>query len=125
MVEEFIAGDIRDFLQEQIDSVAELEALLLLRGHAGEVWSAQRLADRLYIDTPSAEEILTRLVRRGLFTEAAGTFSYAPADDKHRAVIDRLADAYARFLVPVSRIIHAKPASIQKFADAFRFRKDK
>jgi hypothetical protein len=124
MVEEFIAGDIRDFLLEHIDTVAELEALLLRR-HGGEAWTVQRLADRLYIDPPAAEEILARLVRHGLFAEAGGAFRYAPDDGKRRELIDRLAATYTRFLVPVSRIIHTKPGRIQKFADAFRFRKDK
>jgi hypothetical protein len=125
MVEEFVPSDIRDFLLENIDSVAELEALLLLRRHTGEVWSVQRLADRLYIDTPSADVILARLVRQGLFTETAGTICYAPKNDGHRELVDRLVDTYARFLVPVSRIIHNKHVRIQQFADAFRFRKEK
>jgi hypothetical protein len=38
---------------------------------------------------------------------------------------DLLADVYARYLVPVTNLIHAKPKSrVQEFADAFKLRKD-
>jgi hypothetical protein len=40
-------------------------------------------------------------------------------------MVDRLADAYAKHLIPVTNMIHAKPRRIREFADAFRFRKDR
>ena len=47
------------------------------------------------------------------------------AHDDGVRLVDRLAETYARYLVPVTKLIHDKTPSIQKFADAFKFRKDK
>jgi hypothetical protein len=40
-------------------------------------------------------------------------------------MVDRLAETYSRALIPVTNIIHNNPLRLRKFADAFRFRKDK
>ena len=41
-------------------------------------------------------------------------------------MLERLAEIYAKHLVPVTNLIHSKPKPrIQEFADAFRLRKDK
>lgn len=39
-------------------------------------------------------------------------------------MVDRLAETYARSLVPVTRLIHERDIAIRKFADAFKLRKD-
>jgi hypothetical protein len=122
MVEDFVSPDVRNFILERIQSVAELEALLLLHKHDGETWSAARAADRLYIAEPAAMEILTRLATENLCSVEAEGFRFAPAGAEETALVGRLADAYARHLIPVTRIIHGKPARIHRFADAFRFR---
>ena len=123
MVEDFIAPEVRSFILERIQSVAELEALLLLHKHAGDIWSAARVADRLYVTEPAAMEILTRLAMESLCTVEAAGFRFSPANPEETALVAQQADSYARHLIPVTRIIHSKPARIQKFADAFCFRK--
>ena len=40
-------------------------------------------------------------------------------------MIDRLADSYAKQLIPITNMIHSKPRRIRQFADAFKFRKDR
>jgi hypothetical protein len=50
MTREFIPADITEFIIEKIDSVAQLEALLLLRNSPEEKWSVHVLSKRLYID---------------------------------------------------------------------------
>lgn len=125
MVEDFVSPDIRHFLLERIQSVAELEALLLLHQHRSESWSVTRVANRLYIAEPAAMEILTRLAAESLCAVEPPGFRFAPADSEEATLVGQLADAYARHLIPITRIIHGKPARIQKFADAFLLRNDK
>lgn len=125
MVEDFIPPDVRRFLLERIHSVAELEALLLLHQHRGEIWNVTRVANRLYVTEPATMEILARLIAERLCAAEPSGFRFAPADLNEAALIGQLADAYARHLIPITRIIHGKPARIQKFADAFLFRNDK
>ena len=124
MTEEPIPGDIRDFILAHIGSVAQLEALLLLRADAAREWRIPSAAQRLYIDEAGAFDVLNHLCIHGLVARDGEIYRYAPATDELRRMVDRLADAYARYLIPVTNIIHNNPLRLRRFADAFRFRKD-
>ena len=114
--------EVADFIVRHLDSVAELEALLLTRSSGG-AWDAERLASRLYSSTNIAREVLSALHRKRLVDEAEGVFTYAPASPSLRAAADALAAAYPRFLIPITRLIHEKPSSsLRAFSDAFRLR---
>ena len=58
MTEEGVPPQIRDFLNGCIDSVAELEALLLLREAPEQDWAITTLARRLYVGDTEAATIL-------------------------------------------------------------------
>ncbi|MBV9992568.1 MAG: hypothetical protein JOZ72_14915 [Alphaproteobacteria bacterium] len=125
MPDTIIPADVRDLLLNKIDSVAELEALLLLRKSADEDWTALGLARRLYVAESAAVELLARLAVSGFCVSAGGLTRYRPSDEELRRTVDRLAEAYARSLIAVTNLIHAKPSRIRQFADAFRFRREK
>ena len=124
MADDAIPADLRDFIARSIDSVGQLEALLLLRDNAAEAWDVARIAKRLYVNESEAAAILSHLVEQGFVTERNGAYRY-DRDGKQAGVIDRLAEAYARQLIPVTNLIHAKPRRIRAFADAFKFKRDK
>jgi hypothetical protein len=117
---------VRQFVLRHLDSVAELEALLLIRSEEGRPWGAPALAARLYIDERAADHVLTALHRRGLVATADDEgYRYAPGSDTLRAGVDELAQSYPRFLIPITQLIHSKPQSaLREFADAFRLRGD-
>ena len=116
---------VRAFILKYIDSVAELEGLLLVRSTAGAAWDVSQLAARLYISEAEAHAVLQTLHRRALMTRDASLYRYAPADAL-RVEVDALADAYPRFLIPITDLIHGKPrASLRDFADAFKLREEK
>jgi len=124
MVDDLIPADVRDFIVNYIDSIAQLEALLLLRASPGEQWTSALVASRLYIDAPAAEDELARLCSRSLITCEDRIYSYAGNNAESDSLVDRLAVLYARHLIPVTNLIHAKPGRIREFASAFRLRKD-
>jgi hypothetical protein len=124
MNEELIPADVRDFILECIESVAQLEALLLLRSDPEQGWNSPAIAQRLYIDESEARVLLSNLVACELAISEGDTFRFAVRDAEHGILIDDVAQAYRRYLVPVTKLIHDKSQSIRKFADAFRFRKD-
>jgi hypothetical protein len=124
MADEPIPGDVRDFILRHIDSVAQLEALLLLRGNPDETWNVNTMARRLYAGEQEIVEVLTRLCEDGLLSVTDGIYHYDCAPDL-RCVVDRLAAVYSRHLIPVTNMIHAKPRRIREFADAFKIRKDR
>ena len=115
---------VRRFISEYIDSVAELEALLLLRAAPEETWDTVRVAARLYTNEPEAARILGRLCRNGLLTCTGTVYRYECRTEKLRRMVDDVAELYSRYLIPITNMIHAKSRRIREFADAFRFRKD-
>ena len=66
MTDDVIPGDLRDFILRHIDSVAQLEALLLLRANPNEGWDIEQTAARLYVEQGEVAEALARLCADGL-----------------------------------------------------------
>lgn len=124
MATKIIPTEIRDFIVRHIDSVAQLEALLLLRAHPDEHWTAKKIAQRLYVKDSEIAADLALLCRDGLLTAIDGEYKYGGVTPENRALIDGLALIYARHLIPVTNMIHANPRRIREFADAFKLRKD-
>jgi hypothetical protein len=124
MVDELIPADVRDFILRHIDSVAQWEALLLLRANPDEAWDVGKIARRLYTDDKQIAGLLAQLCQDGLVTVSNGHFRYECASPEQRGTVDRLAAIYSRHLIAVTNMIHGKPRRIRQFADAFKFRKD-
>ena len=129
MAEPLIPDEVARFVLDKIDSVAQLEALLLLRNNRETDWSVGALAARLYIQEDQTAQLLGVLQAQG-FVVSKGSdlalYRYEPASQELHAMLERLAEIYAKHLVPVTNLIHSKPKPrIQEFADAFRLRKDK
>jgi len=125
MVDDSIPEDVRDFILRHIDSVAQLEALLLLRANPQESWDVARAARRLYTDEQQIAEVLGRLAEDGFLTVTDATYRFECQTPEQQAMVDRTAEVYRRQLIPVTNMIHAKPRRIRQFADAFKFKKDR
>ena len=124
MAETTIPKQIRRFIAAHIDSVGQLEALFLLRSD-GRSWRTAQLAERLYVSEAEVAELLDRLCSSGLVVRCSETYRYECRSDELRRTVDDLAQLYARQLIPITNLIHAKTRRIRGFADAFRFRKDR
>lgn len=124
MADEVIPPDVREFILRNIDSIAQLEALLLLLQQPGVKWSAASLSEHLYIETDEAAEVLQHLCEAGLAGCDDAIYWFNDAPTGQTEVVRRLAELYSSHLIPVTNIVHAKPSSIRKFAAAFKFRKD-
>ncbi len=127
MSEPLIPDNVRAFLLQSIDSIAHLEALLLLRANPTFVWTAEMLAQRLYIAAPDAVMILQRLAATQFVTlapDAPEQYRYQPTSADLAQMVDQVASLYSKYLIPITKIIHAKPRTrVQEFADAFKWRK--
>lgn len=118
--------DVRRFILTSIPSVPYLEALLLLRAQPAQSWDAGQLARRLYVPDRTGAELLQLLRDSGIAQPASedDTLRYAPSAEL-ATLLDRVAQAYATELVAVTGLIHSRiDRRAQRFADAFRFRKD-
>jgi hypothetical protein len=124
MADDGIPAELRDFIIKSIDTVGQVEALLLLRGDPDKAWDVSQLARRLYVNEAEAAAIFAHLVDQDLATVADGSYRY-DRQGKQAATVDRLAEAYARQLIPITNLIHGKPRGIRAFADAFKLKRDK
>ena len=124
MPDDALPAELRDFLEAHIDSVAQLEALLLLRSSPGVVWDAAATAKRLYVGEQEALGVLAHLGTRGLVRRDGNGYMFDPQSDELSSAIRLLADHYRTHLIPITNLVHAKPGRIQEFADAFKLKKD-
>jgi hypothetical protein len=125
MAETALPEDVERFLVQHVATVAQLEAIILLRAAPERPWSTSSLAEALFIDARRATQIVTHLRDHGFVTESRnGELRYCPSPALAREV-DVVAETYRARLVAVSQFIHARQdaVSIRGFADAFRFRK--
>lgn len=121
-----IPDEVAAFIAKHVDSVVQLEGLLLLAADSGRDWSADEVARELRIETSWAEAQLDLLSGQALLERAGGRFRYAPRDAGTHAAIAGLAKAYAERRVTVISLIFAKPAdNLRAFSEAFRLRKDR
>ncbi len=129
MNEVIIPDDVKLFILQNIDSIAQWEGLLFLRAHREKEWDAPTIARNLYIRETQAAQILAQLSSQGFLaiTLSGPTvlYRYEPKTPELEPLLARAADHYARYLVPMTNLIHAQHKSrIQEFADAFKLRKD-
>lgn len=119
-----IPDGVREFVFRYIDSIVELEALLLLRRESGLAWAPAAVAERLYISQDAASVVLGRLHARGLVAFDGAMYRYECTPSDFSAQVEAVAEVYARQLIPMTNLIHSKPSRIREFAEAFRLRKD-
>lgn len=121
-----LPADVRRFVLTSIPSVPYLEALLLLRANPAQSWDAAQFARRLYVPERTGAELVQLLRDSGIAAaadEGAGV-RYAP-NAELAELLDRVAQAYATDLLTVTELIHSRiDRRAQRFADAFRFRKE-
>jgi hypothetical protein len=123
-----IPADVRRFLDDRIDTVPHLEALVLLWESAGRSWSAEEVAGRVYISAESARSVLSNLQRHGLIAvteQSPPAYSYDPAWDESGQLMPRIAATYTRHVVACAQLIHSKASpGVREFARAFQLKKD-
>lgn len=124
-----IPDDIRRYVIQCVPSVPYIEAVLLMREGAASSWAADLLGRRLYLTEEDTLRLLARLQADGIVISVAGSdskYRYAPNSPDLERIWTELAVVYARNLIEVSTLIHAKPAGkAQLLADAFVWRKEK
>jgi hypothetical protein len=129
MSREEIADDVFEFLAQRIDSVPQLEALLLLWEDPARAWSAPELAARIYVEPAVAAGVLASLQRRQLTRALPGAeprWCYDTAWDPSGKRMTEVAEAYRRHVVRIATFIHAGASqAVREFARAFDFKKER
>jgi hypothetical protein len=121
-----VPTEVRRFIAAEIESVEQLEVLLLLRAAADKDWTANEVARALVTQVESARGWLERMVGAGLLSGGGEGYRYAPPTREVEETIDGLAESYANYRVTVIGLIFSKPSErVTLFSDAFRIRRRK
>ena len=124
-----IPENVLQFIAAKIDTVPQLEALLLLWENPQHDWSEEELAGGIYVSIEAAAAILQALQRRQLIdstNDSPAKYRYSTAWDPSGELMSEVAGAYRRHLVPLATYIHSRASSaVREFARAFDLKKDR
>lgn len=136
MADDKIPPDVKRLIHDKINSVEQLEVLLLVRANSDKVWNAVETSRELRIQPESAATRLTDLWVGGLLERISDSdgsdppsatemsFRYKPSDTALAHAADGLAHAYKERRFTVIDLIFSKPTdTIRSFSDAFRLRR--
>jgi hypothetical protein len=116
---------VRRLILEAIQSVEQLEILLLLAREPERSWQADDVARELRTSPRSGARWLAQLAKQKFLREKDGGFRFAPEDAGRVTQVEALAQAYVTHRVSVIDLIFNRPrAKLQGFADAFKIRED-
>jgi hypothetical protein len=122
-----IPPNVVRFVMDYIDTVPQLETLLMMNRSRDRDWTVAEVAAHNYITLHRADETLAALRRRSLVSNAESThhFRFSPATQEIADLVDELARCYQVSLSRIATLIHSKPsASVTEFARAFDLKKD-
>ena len=115
MASQYVPDDIRDFILKHIATVAQIEALLLIWSSPEEAWGLPQIAARIYSSDTATAKALDGLCADGLLVCRDGVFGLN-ASTENVEMIRRLQEVYARYLIPVTDVIHSKSRSAHSTA---------
>ena len=123
--------DIPDAVQrlilEKLDSISQLEMLLLLHRDPERGWTADQIGTELRIDPGWAAEQLAVLESRGLVAPLgeASSYHFRPGTPEAESAVKALATCYADRRVAIIALLYSRPIDrIRVLADAFRVRRE-
>jgi hypothetical protein len=119
-----VPAPVRRFIAGHIESVGQLEVLLLLRAAADKQWTTDEVARAVVTQPASAAGWLEQLRADGLLELSAERYRYDPPDGNVERAVDELAESYAKYRVAVIGLIFSKPSEhVREFPEAFRLRR--
>ena len=129
MSESGFSEELDKFIAAEIQSLEQLEILLLLSGNPHRWWTAKGVYEVVKSSPASVEDRLNEMAARGIVRKEAETevrYQFGPTDDQTWRTVSELREAYKERSVKVVQAIYSKPPdAVQEFARAFRIRKDR
>ena len=126
MSETDIPADVSHLIFENIDSIEQLEVLLLLRAAAPSARSREQISSELRSSLSSVSNRLLGLEKAGLIqaiSPATDAFIYKPATPELEATVNSLVDVYRVRRQKVFELIFSPLKKGRHFADAFMVNK--
>ncbi len=115
-----IPESVRQFIFSHIDSVEQLEILLLMRLHPGDKFTARSLAEQLRSTEASVQLRMAALARSGLIEgEDTGGYAYVEKNEEIKKILSELNEAHRVMRHKVLELIFSPMKKARNFADAF------
>jgi hypothetical protein len=120
--------ELEQFIAQHIESLAQLETLLLLRQDPTRRWTPEELSRLLYITADMCGGLVRDLEQHGFVARVDDSeqhYQYRPANPDFDRLVGELAAIYQQRRVAVITQIYSRPQKkVQTFADAFRLRRE-
>lgn len=119
--------DVRIFLETSIDSIEQLQVLLLLFSKPERQWTIAEITTELRSATSSIEKRIQDLYGRNILVKSADSFhKYRSTSPEVQALIAGVAEHnHLRPYQVIDAIYSTSSKSIQAFADSFKVRGEK
>ena len=122
MAKTVISEKIKQFIFEQIDSVEQLEVLLLLRSHKSSSWNIDQIAQELRSSPNSVSNRIKSLSNIGLVELESGSqahFVYKETNPEFEAILQELGELYKSRKQTILELIFSPLKRGRHFANAF------
>jgi predicted ArsR family transcriptional regulator len=120
-----ISADVKQFIISHINSIEQLEILLLL-AETRRAWSVVELADKICTTPDSARNRIDALQKAGLVSIAAvnpPSYVFQPATRELADAVTHLSQEYRERRISIVNLIYSQPIqNIRTISDAFRLR---
>jgi hypothetical protein len=128
MSNDALSAPVKELLARHIQSVEQLEILLLLQSQPQRTWTADEVYEVIRSSQSSIAARLQTFSAAGFLQEVKGpppTYRFAPRHENLRSAVEQTASAYQTWRVRVIEAIFAPSMDpAQSFADAFKLRKN-
>ena len=127
MTDQSLPPEVLELIARQVESMEQLETLLLLHAEPGRSFTAADIAERLTLEPASAARTADLLEGRHLLERGAApdSWRYAAGTTFHAAV-ESLAHAYRTRPVTLIKAVYERPVgALRSFSEAFRIRGDR
>ena len=119
---------VRGFLEDRVESVEQLEILLLLQRHPDRSWTAADAASELGLLESRVARHLEALGRRDLLDVRLGhnvRYRFSPATETLAAAARQVAEAYReRCSAVIAFVTTRRLRALRDFSDAFKLTED-
>ena len=119
---------IQSFLRDDVETLQQLELLIVLMNDPGRWWDAPAVARQIGVEISDARAGLERLASRNLLAITISSdvrYRFQPGTPALRETTDRVAETIRRNSLDVYRFVAGlRNRAVRDFADAFRIRRD-
>jgi hypothetical protein len=121
-----LIDELKSFIRDNIDSIEQIEVLLLMRENKEKYWNAMEVSKELRSAPESVSKRLNKLYDRKLVeirSEYENTYKYCPQSELLDKAVELLAEAYKNKRFSVINLVFSRPTErLKTFSDAFRIK---